>query len=76
MAKANMKAMDKLHGVLAEYYTELLDGALENDEQLSSGTLAALNTFLKNNNITADPVEASPMQSLQDKIQQMIKEEV
>jgi hypothetical protein len=70
MAKANIKKLDKLHDVLATYYGELL----EEGERLSSGELAALNAFLKNNNVTADVTDSSPMQSLSLKIKDMIKE--
>jgi len=69
MAKANMGKMDGLHDLLAEYFTE----QLESGEELSGGTLAAINAFLKNNNITSDVVESNPMQNLQVKITDIIK---
>ena len=68
MAKANMTELHALHKLVAEYYSE----ALESGEDLSSGTLAAINTFLKNNDIKVDVVENSPTQNLSFKLQQLI----
>jgi len=68
MAKANLTKLNELHGVIAKYYVE----AVESGEELSSGTLAAINAFLKNNDITVDVVEDSPAQSLSNKLQLLI----
>ena len=40
--KANMNELHELHRLIAEYYAE----AIQSGEDLSSGTLAAINTFL------------------------------
>ncbi len=69
--KANLGTLNELHGVIAKYYIE----ATESGEELSSGTLAAINAFLKNNNITVDVVEESPAQSLTNKLQLLVLEE-
>jgi ABC-type Zn uptake system ZnuABC Zn-binding protein ZnuA len=69
MAKANKEELYTLHKMIAEYYME----ALESGEDLSSGTLAAINTFLKNNDIKMDVVEESPAQNLTFKLQQLIQ---
>ena len=69
MAKANMKELEALHSLLAQYYTEMLDSG----EELSSGTLAALNTFLKNNDIKVDVVDSSPMQDLSANISKLVE---
>jgi len=50
MAKASIDLMNEVHLKLATYYEMLLDS----DEDLSSGQLAAINTFLKNNDINVD----------------------
>lgn len=71
MAKASMKEVEALHSLLAQYYGELL----ESGEELSSGTLAALNTFLKNNDVKVDVVEGNSMQNLSFKIKQLMTEE-
>jgi len=71
MAKATINKLDALHDALASYFTD----QLESGEELSSGTLAAINSFLKNNNITADPVESQPLQNLSYRIQDLLKEE-
>ena len=71
MAKATVSKLDVIHDKIADYYIEALDSG----EELSSGTLAALNAFLKNNNITADVVESNPLQNLSFKIQDIIKAE-
>ena len=69
MAKANMDELYSLHKLVAQYYME----ALESGEDLSSGTLAAINTFLKNNDVKVDVVESSPTQNLTFKLQELIK---
>ena len=71
MAKAKMKEVEALHSLLTEYYSELLGSG----EELSSGTLAAINAFLKNNDVKVDVVDSSPMQSLSLRLKDMIKEE-
>ena len=68
MAKANLKQLHELHRKIAEYYALAIDSG----EDLSSGTLAAINTFLKNNDITVDVVESSPGQNLTFKLQELI----
>ena len=68
MAKANMNELHFLHKMIAEYYKE----AIESGEDLSSGTLAAINTFLKNNDIKVDVVEASASQNLSFKLNELI----
>lgn len=69
--KANIEELHALHALVAKYYSE----RLEEGEELSSGTLNAINAFLKNNNITVDVVESEPLQNLSHRIQQMVKEE-
>lgn len=69
MAKANKDQMYELHRLIAEYYIE----AIESGEDLSSGTLAAINTFLKNNDIKMDVVEETGPQSLTFKLQELIE---
>jgi len=70
MAKANKNQVEKLHDLLTSYYSE----QLESGEELSSGTLAAINTFLKNNDVKVDIVDSNPMQSLSFKIRDLVKE--
>ena len=75
MAKANLSTLHELHRVIAKYYIE----SVNSGEELSSGTLAAVNAFLKNNDITVDIIEDSPTQNLTNKLQLLImnnKEEV
>ncbi len=67
--KANLDRLHDLHRQIAEYYIE----AAELGEELSSGTLAAINSFLKNNDITVDVVEDSPSHNLSSKLQLLIK---
>jgi hypothetical protein len=69
MAKASMKEVEKLHSLLSGYYSELL----ESGEELSSGTLAAINTFLKNNDVKVDVAESSPLQNLSFKIKELVE---
>ena len=69
MAKASMKEVEILHSLMVGYYQSLL----ESGEELSSGTLAAINTFLKNNDIKVDVMESSPMQDLTANLQSLIE---
>jgi len=70
MAKANMDLMHTLHRKQADYLIE----ALESGEELASGTLAAINAFLKNNEIQVDIIENSPTQDLTHKFMQLVQE--
>ena len=72
MAKANMDLMNELHAVLAKYYKEYMETALVDGEEVSSGFLAAANTFLKNNNITVDLLESDEMLDLGLKFREMV----
>lgn len=72
MAKANLKEMEALHKALANYYTSILDA--EGEMEVSSGTLAAVNAFLKNNDIKVDIVESDPLQNIQYKLSNLIEE--
>ena len=67
--KANLDELHKLHQAIAKYYIE----AAESGEELSSGTLAAINSFLKNNEITVDVIEDSPTQNFSSKLQLLIQ---
>lgn len=69
--KASMEKLNKLHDILADYYKE----QIESGEELSSGFLAALNSFLKTNEITADTVESEPMMDLTKKLQDLMNDE-
>ena len=75
MAKANMDLMNELHGVLAKYYKGYMQDALEDNEEVSSGFLAAVNTFLKNNNITVDMIESDEMMDLGVTLRSMVKKD-
>jgi len=76
MAKASMSKLDALHDAIATYYTSLIEAGGDEDERLTSGELAAINAFLKNNNITADVTESNPMQNLSLKIRDLVKNDV
>ena len=67
--KASIDKLNGLHDLMATYFAE----ALESGEELSSGTLAAINSFLKTNEITADVVESSPTQNLTMKLRDLIE---
>ncbi len=67
--KATMKELDSLHGLIAGYYKE----CIESGEDLSSGTLAAINTFLKNNDVKMAVMESTPGQNLTFKLQELIE---
>lgn len=69
MAKANMEELYDLHKLIAGYYAE----AVNSGEDLSSGTLAAINTFLKNNDIKVDVAEQSSAQNLSFKLTELIE---
>jgi ABC-type Zn uptake system ZnuABC Zn-binding protein ZnuA len=69
--KANLNELHKLHKVIANYYIE----AAESGEELSSGTLAAINAFLKNNNIAVDVIEESPEKNFSSRLKLLIKDQ-
>ena len=75
MARASIDKLEALHDLVATYYKEILGDALEEGEVLSSGTLAAINAFLKNNDITVDVVEDSPTQNLSKELKLLIMDE-
>ena len=67
--KANMEELYELHKLIAEYYAE----AIQSGEDLSSGTLAAINTFLKNNDIKVDIAEREDKQNLTFKLKELLE---
>jgi len=67
--KSSIGKLESLDNLLAEYFI----GQLDSGEELSSGTLAAINSFLKNNDISVDIVESNPLQNLTYKVQSIIK---
>ena len=69
--KANKDELYKLHQAIAKYYIE----AVESGEELSSGTLAAINSFLKTNEVIMDVVEDSPEQNLSNKLRLLVMED-
>lgn len=70
MGKANKSKLEELHKKVTEYYLDVIDEG----EELSSGTLNAINNFLKTNGIVAEEVDISPAQNLQNKLQSFIKD--
>jgi len=71
MAKASISKLNDLHDLITDYYSE----AIGSGEELSSGTLAAINAHLKNNCITADVVEESPTQNLTFKLRELMEKQ-
>ena len=71
--KASMDLMNELHKVTAAYYKDYMKTAFEDGEEVSSGTLAAINTFLKNNNITVDMTESDDLMDLGLELREMVK---
>lgn len=69
MAKASIDKLNALHDLITTYYAE----AIESGEELSSGTLAAINAHLKNNSITVDLVDESPMENLTFKLKELMQ---
>lgn len=72
MAKASMKQLEALHNALAVYFMEVLDSG----EEISSGTLAAMNAFLKNNDIRVEAVDAKDSQNLHNTLRNLITDPV
>lgn len=71
MARASMDKLNSLHDLLANYYSEILQGG----DDLSSGELAAINAFLKNNDITATAIESDAVGTLQNSIANILAEQ-
>ena len=70
MAKASIDLMNVVHLKLATYYEMLLDS----EEDLSSGQLAAINTFLKNNDINVDIASATEGGGIGLTLRKIVKE--
>ena len=70
MGKATKEKLNKLHDMQATYLMELI----ESGEQLSSGELAAINSFLKTNEVTADVVESEALGGLAFSINNILEE--
>ena len=70
IGKASLDKLNELHGLIAQYYID----AIESGEELSSGTLAAINAMLKNNDITVDILESSPTENFTSKLKLLIKD--
>jgi len=68
--KAGLDTLNELHGLIAQYYID----AIESGEELSSGTLAAINAMLKNNDITVDVIENSPTENFTNKLRLLIQD--
>lgn len=69
--KASVDQLNGLHDLITKYYCD----QIESGEELSSGFLAAVNSFLKTNNITAEVTQSEPLQDLQKKLQQLMLDE-
>lgn len=67
--KASMQKLDDLHGMITEYYIR----AIESGEELSSGTLAAINSMLKQNDITVDITSKKKETNMSDKLKLMLE---
>lgn len=71
---ASEKDMKRLHGRLAQVYDALLERELAAGEDhipLSASHLAAINAFLKNNDVTMIRDEGSVMDDLDRKLKEM-----
>ena len=66
--KATIEKLNGLHDLMANYFTDQLEAG----EELSSGTLAAINSFLKTNNVVAETSESEPLQDLQKKLKELM----
>jgi hypothetical protein len=64
LSKASIESLNSLHDLQTDYYLNLL----KSGEPLKPTELAAINTFLKQNEITVDIVESKPMMSLVDEL--------
>ena len=68
MSKAKLVELEQLHKKVSTYYMDTLDA----DEDISSGTLNAINTFLKQNEVVVDRLKDASMDSLTEKFQELI----
>jgi len=64
VSKATIDSLNTLHDLQTRYYLDLL----KSGEPLKPTELAAINTFLKQNDISVDIVESKPMMSLVDEL--------
>ncbi|MCI4437044.1 MAG: hypothetical protein JHC33_09585 [Ignisphaera sp.] len=67
---ASREKLYSLHDIYADYLVE----QLESGEVLSSGTLAAIGAFLKNNNITTDIAPQNTKMNLTSRITALLND--
>lgn len=71
MAKAASRRLGELHGLFAEYLRKILEEAAGEGEDalpLDAATMGVIRTFLKDNDITADPSNADDLAELRARL--------
>jgi len=71
--KATRKKLNKLHAKVTDYYIDFLDEASEDELEIASGTLSAINAFLKQNDVSADISDSEKLASLKGSFQDRVK---
>ena len=59
MSKATLESMNALHGAMASYFTDILSSGDVDPKEIGN-----ILRFLKDNDVTMDAIEGSPMQDL------------
>ena len=57
-SKASIDTLNTLHDLQTQYYLQLLQAGLSGEVELKPTELSAINVWLKQNDITADPIES------------------
>jgi len=75
-SKASINKLNKLHDMLANYFLDVLETG---EDTISSGTITAMNTFLKNNNVGLDIIPQDPsskQESITYRIDNILRQEI
>lgn len=67
---ATTEALQELHSVVAKSLRTRIEQDMEDDLPTDAATLGAAIKFLKDNNISADPAEASDLTELRNKLKE------
>lgn len=72
MSKATADKLHRLHGMLADSFTQRLEEDVKDKIPTDAATLGAISKFLKDNNITADPASDNKLGDLQEKFKNAV----
>lgn len=72
MSKASVEKLNKLHGMLADSFSQRLELDIKDNIPTDAATLGAISKFLKDNDVTADPASDDKLGALQEKFKNAV----